>query len=150
MIIMLVSFLEKPFLLKEYSFWIVITFSLWIYFNEGHIFQVPVNSSCLTFEGPVLSQNRASLIEEVSWFAYHHFISFSMLKYFFHYRFCRLTCTWLFLLSFRNKENEPNFYQQMEMRLMFCLWTGDTQGTRMEKLWSVDWWFCTVLTDFAW
>lgn len=64
-------------------FWKVITLGLWIYFNEGHIFEV--NSSCLTFEGPVLSQNRASLIEEVSWIAYDHFISFSMLKYLISY-----------------------------------------------------------------
>lgn len=64
-------------------FWNVITLGLWIYFNEGHIFEV--NSSCLTCEGPVLSQNRASLIEEVSLIAYDHFISFSMLKYLISY-----------------------------------------------------------------
>lgn len=64
-------------------FWNVITFSLCIYFSKGHIFKV--NFSYLTFEGPVLSQSRASLIEEVSLIAYDHFISFSMLKYLISY-----------------------------------------------------------------
>lgn len=54
----------KNLFVDRMFFWNVITLGLWIYFNEGHIFEV--NFSCLTFEGPVLSQNRASLIEEVS------------------------------------------------------------------------------------
>ena len=88
----------KNLFIDRIFFWNVITpgtLGLWIYFNEGHIFEV--NFSCLTFEGPVLSQNRASLIEEVSWIAYYHFISYSVLKYLISYTILQ---TRLYMLVF--------------------------------------------------
>lgn len=91
-------------------FWNVITLGLWIYFNEGHIFEV--NSSCLTFEGPVLSQNRASLIEEVSWIAYYHFISYSVLKYLISYTILQ---TRLYML-FADSLVHACFYNHSETR----------------------------------
>lgn len=134
-------FIEKIFLLDWYYLKFVDLFQWRTHFSRK-LFLSYIWRSCFKSEQSI--SDRGSELNCISPF---YFFIFNA-NIFFHYRFRIFTCTCLLILSFRNKENEPNFCQQTGMRSMFCLWTGDTQGTRMEKLWSVNWWFCTVLVAY--